>query len=115
MFTIADPFAQALAHHQAGRLDDAAAAYRAALVRDPAAAEPWHLLGVTRLQRGEPAGAVALIGRAVRLGGAQARYHNNLGTALRALGRFDAAIDAFTRAAERDPRDIGCRLNRCAT
>jgi tetratricopeptide (TPR) repeat protein len=53
------------AHHQAGRLDRAAALYRKALQREPEHAEALHLLGLIAFQRGEFDSAIELIGRAL--------------------------------------------------
>jgi len=57
-----------------------------------------HLLGVIAAQRAQPGKAIDLIERAIRLDPAVAAYHRNLGGALRAQGRLDAAIDALSQS-----------------
>ena len=50
-----------------------------------------HLLGMIEIQRGQPAMAVELIGRAIALteNHPVAEFHNNMGSAYRALNRMD--------------------------
>ena len=89
---------EALEHHRAGRLDEAEAIYRALLETEPRHADALHLLGVVAAQRSRYEEAVALIEQAIRLDEAAPAYHGNLGEALRALGRYDEAIEAFRAA-----------------
>lgn len=93
-----DATREATALHQAGRLAEAEARYRAILKLRPHDAEVTHLLGVVALQTGRPAEAVELISAAVGLNGTVSRYHDNLGSALSAAGRFDEAASAHLRA-----------------
>lgn len=67
----------AVAAHQAGRLDEAEALYRAALAVE-ADAEAFHLLGLVRFQKGDPAGGAGLIRRALALTPAAAAFLENL-------------------------------------
>ena len=90
--------AEGLAHHQAGRREEAAACYRQALVLDPAHADSLHLLGVISLQLGQHEQAIAMIQHAISVRGDQAAYHSNLGAAFRILGRLDEAAASFRRA-----------------
>lgn len=89
---------QALAHHQAGRLEEAEALYREILAQQPDHADALHLLGVMALQSGQPKEAVALIERAIDIDGQVADYHNNLGEALRAQDKLEAAMRAYEKA-----------------
>lgn len=89
---------QAVTHHQAGRLDEAEQIYRDILQSQPEHSDAWHLLGVIAAQRADPEQAVGLIEKAVRLDPEVAEYQDNLGKALRAQGKLDAAIDAFRRS-----------------
>jgi len=89
---------EAEALHQAGRLVEAEARYRAVLRLRPNDAEATHLLGVVALQQSRAVEAVELISTAVRLNSSVSRYHDNLGSALSAAGRFDEAAGAHLRA-----------------
>lgn len=83
---------------RAGRLDEAAARYRAVLAQDRRQADALNLLGVLSLLRGKYGEAAELIGRAVAVSPQTASYHNNLGEALRALARLQDAEHAYRRA-----------------
>ncbi|HEY0833756.1 MAG TPA: tetratricopeptide repeat-containing glycosyltransferase family protein [Azospirillum sp.] len=81
-----------LAHHGAGRRTEAAAAYRQVLAGRPDHPDALHLLGVAALQSGDPAAAVASIGRAIGVNAGNPVYLSNLASALRRLGRLDEAL-----------------------
>ncbi|WP_454017115.1 O-linked N-acetylglucosamine transferase, SPINDLY family protein [Azospirillum sp. Marseille-Q6669] len=98
MATIKDVLAAALAHHQAGRLAQAAAGYQAVLDTLPDHPDALHLLGVVYLQAGHPAEAAPRIRAAIRADVTVADYHDNLGSALRALDRVAEAADAHRAA-----------------
>lgn len=93
---------EAVAAHRDGRLDAAAAGYRAILKAHPDHADALHLLGLVCHQRGDHAAAIAWIERGLCLAPANAAYLNSLGLALLALGRLDEAEAAFRRAIARD-------------
>lgn len=95
--------AAGMAHHNAGRLAEAEAAYRQILAADPKQPDALHLLGVIALQVGKADIAVELIGQAIRHHDRNAAYFSNLGTALRRLGRFDEALDVCRRAVDIAP------------
>jgi tetratricopeptide (TPR) repeat protein len=88
----------ALAHHEAGRLDQAEAGYRAILRADPAHADAMHLLGVIAQLRGRNEEAAGLIRRALAAMPDFPDGHMNLGNALRGLGRFSEARAAYEKA-----------------
>jgi SAM-dependent methyltransferase/tetratricopeptide (TPR) repeat protein len=90
----------ALEHHTAGRLEEAEKAYRSILESQPRHPDVLHLLGVIGAQRGQHDSAAELIEEAIRIDSTVASYHSNLGKTLRALGRLDGAIDAFSKALE---------------
>ncbi len=90
--------AEALAHHEAGRIDQAERGYLAAQAADPDHADPPHFLGVIAHQRGDHARAVQLMRLAIERNPAVASYHNNIGEALRALGRMTEAGIAYSEA-----------------
>jgi tetratricopeptide (TPR) repeat protein len=91
-----------MAHHNAGRLAEAEAAYRRVLDQSAGQPDALHLLGVIALQVNKPAAAADLIGAAIRANPTSAVYHSNLGSALRRLGRLDEALAACRRALEID-------------
>jgi tetratricopeptide (TPR) repeat protein len=96
-------FAAALQSHRQHRMAEAEGLYRQVLAFDPNHADALHMLGVLAYQAGRPEAAVDLIGRAIALHGDNPSFHNNIGEALRYLGRLDEAIAHFTTASELDP------------
>ncbi|HUL95317.1 MAG TPA: sulfotransferase [Usitatibacter sp.] len=90
----------ALGHHRAGRLDDAAHQYEAALEIQPGNANALHYLGVIAHQRGEHARAVELIERAVAGSPRMPQMFCNLSEAQRAAGRIADAERSARRALE---------------
>lgn len=100
-----------IAHHQAGRFDEAATAYREVLRRFPQHADALHMLGVLAHHRGAHEAAVDLIGQALRIIPQHAACHSNLGNALRALGRGAEALRSYRRALELSPDFADAHLN----
>ena len=94
---------QALAYHQAGRLQEAERGYRQLLAAHPEHPEGTHLLGLVAYQTGRLALAAEWIGKAIALNGAVAAYHINLGAVLMELGAVDAAVAQYERALSIDP------------
>ena len=120
--TSTDPrqtFAAAVAHHRAGRLDEAEALYRQVLARAPNQVDSLHLLGVLSSQRGDFETAVTLIKRAIAQKQATpvAEFHNNIGIAYNGLGRRDEARRHFSLAVRLKPgyaeacNNLGALLN----
>jgi len=103
--------AQAVAHHQAGRLAEAEHGYRAVLSADPQHPDALHLLGVLSLQSGRAAEAVELIGKALQRSRGVPDYWDNLGSALIACGRAADAAQAHRTAATLDPGGAQRRHN----
>jgi Tfp pilus assembly protein PilF len=108
-------FAAALAHHEAGRLEEARAGYGGVLARDPAHAESLHLLGLISALRGDPDGGVEMIRRAIELTPGRAPHHNSLGLALRVLGCDADAVHAYEEAAALRPGSAEIQNNLAAT
>jgi tetratricopeptide (TPR) repeat protein len=77
----------ALAHHRAGRLEEAARQYEAALILQPGDADALHYTGVLAHQRGDHDKAVELIERAVKARPGAPQMLCNLAEAQRAAGR----------------------------
>ena len=93
----------ALRHHKAGRLDQARPLYEQVLRHTPGDARALHGLGVL-LQSDEPARALELLRAAIQARPGVAIYWNNLGNALRALGRQDEGEAAYRESLRLDPR-----------
>jgi predicted O-linked N-acetylglucosamine transferase (SPINDLY family) len=101
----------AIAHHEAGQLDAARAAYEEILRQDPRNVDCLHFLGFLAFQRGEHGRALELISQALALNPAQARAHHNLGNAFQALGRHAEAAASFERAAALAPDLLEAHYN----
>lgn len=94
---------EGLSLQQAGRIDDAAARYRAVLAERPEEPNATYLLGVALHQLRRPDEAVPLLERAVAQRPDFADAHNNLGEALRAAKRPEDAVARYERALELSP------------
>ncbi len=105
-FDIEGALRTALAHHQAGRLDEAKELYRRVLRAEPEQADALNLLGVAVQDGGDAAEAVRLIRRAIAVDGAEAHYYTNLGNALMAAGRLDEAVSAYRRGLALNPGSV---------
>lgn len=104
MHSAAQTLADAVAMHQAGRLDEAEHAYRAVLQEDPLHVDALHLLGLVAQQRGRRAEAIDLISRCLQQRPNFAEAHYNLGLVHRECGQLEAALACFERAVSLRPR-----------
>ncbi|MBV8826966.1 MAG: tetratricopeptide repeat protein [Bradyrhizobiaceae bacterium] len=95
-------FAQAAAHHQAGRLAEAERLYRQVCAAAPNNFAALHRLGVVAHQLGRP-DAPDILARAVALKPDIPEAHNDLGVVLGARGHLAEAAAAFERAATLRP------------
>ena len=93
----------ALAHHQAGRLDEAKEMYRRVLRADADQADALNLLGVAVLDGGDAVEAIKLIRRAIGINSREALYYTNLGNALQAAGEVDEAVAVYRWGLILDP------------
>ncbi|MET3131083.1 Flp pilus assembly protein TadD [Oxalobacteraceae bacterium GrIS 1.11] len=103
---------EAIALHQRGQLEQAAALYLAILEREPDNFDALHLLGVFALQSDDAQAACDLIGRALTLRPRDVPAHANLGLALQKLQRWDAALLCYQEALQIDPGHLQA-LNNC--
>ncbi len=111
MASIAEAFAIALQHYQAGRLEAAEQIYRQILQAEPNYAGAYSNLGVVLKDQGKLDAAIACHRRAVELKPGNARAHNNLGNALILQGTLDAAVACYRRAVELKPDYVEAHYN----
>jgi len=102
--------AAAMAHHRAGRLNDAERLYRIVCDNDPQNARAFHLLGVVAHQLRRP-DAASLVGSAVMLAPDFAEAHNDRGVILAANGLFAEALPCFEKAVALNPGYVEARNN----
>ena len=95
---VQEMFTVALRHHQAGRLAEAEGLYQSVLLADSRHVDALHFLGVIAHQNGHNDAAVELIGKAIAQNDRVPAFHNNLGNALKALGRMEEAVLSYRRA-----------------
>lgn len=92
----------AVRHHRAGRLTQAARIYRQILAIDAHQADSLHLLGMVAFQAGGHELAAVMIRKAIAIKVAnnddQSSYHCNLGTVLQAQGNLDEAAECYEHA-----------------
>lgn len=94
---------QAVAHHRAGRVQQAETLYRQILADDPEQPDALYLLGLIAGQFGKHEDAAGLLERAIRARPGVAQFHLVLGRVLATLGRADGAVAAFREAARLAP------------
>lgn len=99
-----------LAHHHAGRLDQARTHYERLLALAPLHADALHLLGVVAMQQQRYADAFELIGRAIGIS-QQSVYFDNLGNVLRGWGKLAAAAESHQQAIALDARNFRAHNN----
>jgi hypothetical protein len=95
--------ADAVAHHKAGRLDQAEAAYRDALGLAPGHAAITHNLGVIAAAQGRHRAAVGYFDAAIAAEPRYASAHYNRAVAQHALGQSRQAIQSFGRVCAIEP------------
>lgn len=109
--TIGEALTAALAHHHAGRLDEAARVCRAILAALPDQPDARHLLGLAQYRLGRLEDAERELARAVALRPQAAPYLANHGAVLGDLGRIDDAVAALKRALSLDPANADALRN----
>jgi len=101
----------AIAHHQAGRLQQAADLYRRILQISPEHPDALHLLGTIAQQTGHTQAAIDLITRAIRCQPDNPLYHFNLSTTCLLNGQLEHAIAAGEQALALKPDYLEAHLN----
>ncbi|SFM98292.1 Flp pilus assembly protein TadD, contains TPR repeats [Formivibrio citricus] len=105
---------QAVAHHQAGRLAEAAAAYQQVLEQAPKDVDVLHLLGLLAHQSGKSELGLKLVSEALGHDPRFARGYNTLGFILRDRGIQEEAINCYRAALEIKPGYVEARNNLAA-
>jgi predicted O-linked N-acetylglucosamine transferase (SPINDLY family) len=111
--TTEELFEQSLAHHQAGRVADAARVYQEILVRKPRDVDAMYLLGIIAHQTGNHEEAIQRMERALEIVPDQEHCCNVLGLALMALGRVGEAEASLRRAIAFNSRSVVAHTNLC--
>jgi tetratricopeptide (TPR) repeat protein len=106
METIQQRLTHAIAIHEAGRREEAAAIYRSVLAEDPKHPHALHLLGLVTHQEGRFQEAADLIHRALEVHGPHPVFHSNLAAVYLELDRLDDTI-AHAREAIRLAPGLG--------
>src|SRR5438105_226552 len=84
-----------VAHHHAGRLEQAEALYRQVLTQLPYQADALHLLGLIFYQRGDLEQAAQLVAQAVQYSPTTADMRANLGLIYHTMNRLPEAEAAL--------------------
>lgn len=110
-----DPAAQfraAIDLHRAGRVAEAATAYRQMLAQFPGHGPLLDLLGTAEVQLGHAADGVAHLREALRVLGPQPQVLSHLGSGLQATGRLGEALGCFDKAIAAHPGFVEALYNR---
>lgn len=100
-----------LAHHGAGRLDEAQAIYQKIIHADDRHADALHHLGLILMSKGDLAGAIEQMARSAEIAPGEAFYWVNLGAAYRKMGRLDEARGCYERAQSIEPDNAAALTN----
>jgi len=104
-------FRDGLAHHEAGSLQDADAAYELLLHARPEDPDLLHLRGIIAHQTGQNERAVSLIEKAIQISPDEASLYSNCGEAYRALHRYHLSITCYEKALVINPRFAEAEYN----
>jgi tetratricopeptide (TPR) repeat protein len=104
-------FAEAVALHGRGRLEEAAGLYEQALRHDPKHFEALHFLGLVRSRQGRYGEAQKLIRKALNQAPDSAEANRSLGMALAAEGRHEEAMARYAKALALKPDFAEARNN----
>lgn len=116
MRTANDILTRAVAHHQAGRLTEAATLYRGLLCEVPQEANALHLRGLARWRLGHPDEGLALMRRSLAVAPDFEPCYLNIVNLLRTLERTDEAVAWLERGVQALPgslplRELFCSLS----
>ncbi len=103
---------RAFSFYQQERWTEAEAACRDALRTQPQNFTALHMLGIVKMQQGQPAQAVDWFAAAVKADRQSDAAFANYGMALAALGRFEDALASYERALAINPRNSDALRNR---
>jgi tetratricopeptide (TPR) repeat protein len=103
--------AVALLYLEAGRMDDAIAAFRESLRLNNQSAPTHYNLGFALSASGRREEAIAQFEEAIRIDPDYAQAHNNLGAMLQATGRNERALSHYRRALALRPDNLDARTN----
>lgn len=109
---LAQTVQQALGLHRQGRLLEAERLYASVLAQRPDHFEASYLLGMLRMQQGQPAQALALIEAAARIKPYSPEALTGLGAVLAALDRPAEALAKYDRLVKLRPGDVDAHYNR---
>ena len=104
-------FGAAIDHFEAGRLDEAEAACRTILDKDPAQPDALFLQGLIAYRRGKADEAVERIRAALKRNRRNPIFHNALGVVQAARGRGTEAVASFREALALAPRYADAHVN----
>ncbi len=99
-------FAEAIGHHQAGRLAQAETAYQHILTKHPSHADTLHLLGLIAYRRSHYDHALRLITQAIHHCATKPLYFYNQGLVHQALHQWSEAERAYRTALSLNPDDL---------
>jgi protein O-GlcNAc transferase len=103
---------KALELHKQGRVNEAERLYRSILLAAPRDFDALHLLGVLKMQHGDPAEAVRLIAAALEVDRRSVPAHLHQGLAMAALNRHEEALESFNNALAISPRNAAVLTSR---
>jgi tetratricopeptide (TPR) repeat protein len=98
------------AYVKAGRLDDAAATYEAALKDHPRSTSLFDALGTLLASQGKLDQALVRFQESIRIDGENIQAHQNLGHLYTSLGQPDRALPHYERAVQLEPDDPASRM-----
>ncbi|MCC7017485.1 MAG: tetratricopeptide repeat protein [Rhodospirillales bacterium] len=102
---------QGLAHHRAGRIEDAERLYREALARAPLHPDALHYLGLVLHRKGKFQDAAETLALAAAPLAGDPDFHANFGLALKDSGRWNQAKEELRRALAARPHHSGALFN----